>query len=192
MKPLSPKTRKYLRLTHRYVSYLCAGMLFVYLVSGLLLNHQKQFTFLNQKREHTVDYIFQMPDRAEDFTEAKARQILDNLGCDPDSYTRHTLGDEQITLFGQEGLTVRLDATTQQATVKKRYRPPFLTALNTLHRNPARIWTVASDLFLALMALLLVTGLLIVPGRKGLWGLGGILTLAGLLIPFLLYWIIAS
>lgn len=47
---LSPKTLKYLRLTHRYVSFICAGILFVYLLSGFLLNHRKEFTFMNQKR----------------------------------------------------------------------------------------------------------------------------------------------
>lgn len=55
---LSPKTLKYLRLTHRYVSFICAGILFVYLLSGFLLNHRKEFTFMNQKKERTVDYIF--------------------------------------------------------------------------------------------------------------------------------------
>ena len=57
---LSPKTLKYLRLTHRYVSFICAGILFVYLLSGFLLNHRKEFTFMNQKKERTVDYIFQL------------------------------------------------------------------------------------------------------------------------------------
>ena len=47
---LSPKTLKYLRLTHRYVSFICAGILFVYLLSGFLLNHRKEFTFMNQKK----------------------------------------------------------------------------------------------------------------------------------------------
>lgn len=65
---LSPKTLKYLRLTHRYVSFICAGILFVYLLSGFLLNHRKEFTFMNQKKERTVDYIFQLPANKDDFT----------------------------------------------------------------------------------------------------------------------------
>ena len=64
---LSPKTLKYLRLTHRYVSFICAGILFVYLLSGFLLNHRKEFTFMNQKKERTVDYIFQLPANKDDF-----------------------------------------------------------------------------------------------------------------------------
>ena len=55
---LSPKTLKYLRLTHRYVSFICAGILFVYLLSGFLLNHRKEFTFMNQKKgTHSRLYI---------------------------------------------------------------------------------------------------------------------------------------
>lgn len=192
MKRLTPGMLRALRLTHRYVSYLCSGVLLVYLFSGLLLNHRKDLAFLNRKHERTVDYIFQLPERAEDFTAAEARRIMHSLGCNPDSYTRHTLSDEEITLFGREGLTVRLNATTQQATVREYRRPPFPTALIALHRNPGPVWTVASDLFLGLMFVLLATGLLLIPGRKGLWGIGGVLLLAGVAVPLLLYWIIAS
>ena len=85
---LSPKTLKYLRLTHRYVSFICAGILFVYLLSGFLLNHRKEFTFMNQKKERTVDYIFQLPANKDDFTEADARKIISDLSCNPDLYNR--------------------------------------------------------------------------------------------------------
>ena len=72
---LSPKTLKYLRLTHRYVSFICAGILFVYLLSGFLLNHRKEFTFMNQKKERTVDYIFQLPANKDDFTDERLSPI---------------------------------------------------------------------------------------------------------------------
>ena len=77
-----------------------------------------------------------------------------------------------------------------QAFIKEMHRPAFLTALNKLHRNPGSLWTITSDAFLLLMFILLITGLLIVPGKKGLWGIGGILTIIGILIPILIYWMI--
>lgn len=191
MKRLSPKTLKYLRLTHRYLSFVCAGILFVYLLSGFLLNHRKEFTFMNQKRERTADYVFRLPASKNDFTEADARRILSDLSCNPDLYTRFSLGKDKLTIFGKEQLVVKLDASTHQAYIKQTHRPAFLNALNKLHRNPGGLWTVTSDVFLLLMLVLLVTGLLIVPGKKGLWGIGGILTLAGILVPLLVYWLLA-
>ena len=94
---LSPKTLKYLRLTHRYVSFICAGILFVYLLSGFLLNHRKEFTFMNQKKERTVDYIFQLPANKDDFTEADARKIISDLSCNPDLYNRFSLSKNKLT-----------------------------------------------------------------------------------------------
>ena len=93
---LSPKTLKYLRLTHRYVSFICAGILFVYLLSGFLLNHRKEFTFMNQKKERTVDYIFQLPANKDDFTEADARKIISDLSCNPDLYNRFSLSKNKL------------------------------------------------------------------------------------------------
>lgn len=62
----------------------------------------------------------------------------------------------------------------------------------TLHRNPTPAWTVVSDLFLALMFVLLASGLLLVPARNGMRGIEWILLLAGVVIPLLLCWIIAA
>ena len=148
---LSPKTLKYLRLTHRYVSFICAGILFVYLLSGFLLNHRKEFTFMNQKKERTVDYIFQLPANKDDFTEADARKIISDLSCNPDLYNRFSLSKNKLTIFGKEQLAIKLDATSQQAFIKEMHRPAFLTALNKLHRNPGSLWTITSDAFLLLM-----------------------------------------
>lgn len=181
-----------MRLTHRYVSFICAGILFVYLLSGFLLNHRKEFTFMNQKKEYTIDYIFQLPANKEDFTEVDARKILSDLSLNPDVYNRHSLSNNKLTIFGQEQLTVKLDGISQEATIKEIYRPAFLNALNKLHRNPSILWTVTSDVFLLLMMILLFTGLLIVPGKKGLWGVGGVLTLIGILIPILVYWMLTQ
>lgn len=189
---LSSKTLKYLRLTHRYVSFICAGILCVYLVSGFLLNHRKEFKFMNQKKEYTVDYIFQLPADKDKFTDDDARKVLSDLSFNPDMYTRFSFSKNKLTIFGKGQLVVKLDATSQQAFIKETHHPAFLAALNKLHRNPgSSLWAVTSDVFLLLMVVLIITGLLIVPGKKGLWGIGGILTIIGFLIPLLIYWMIA-
>ena len=115
---LSPKTLKYLRLTHRYVSFICAGILFVYLLSGFLLNHRKEFTFMNQKKERTVDYIFQLPANKDDFTEADARKIISDLSCNPDLYNRFSLSKNKLTIFGKEQLVIKLDAASRHLSKK--------------------------------------------------------------------------
>ena len=57
--------------------------------------------------------------------------------------------------------------------------------MNRLHYNPSRWWTVFSDVFLASLVVIVVSGLVMLRGPKGLWGRGGIELLAGILIPVL-------
>lgn len=62
---------------------------------------------------------------------------------------------------------------------------PLLSSMNRLHYNPSRWWTVFSDVFLASLVVIVVSGLVMLRGPKGLWGRGGIELLAGILIPVL-------
>lgn len=186
---LSSKTLRLLRLTHRYVSFVCAGILLIYVVSGFLLNHQKEFDFMRQKRERTVNYHFAMPQDKNAFSEADAKKIMSDLDCDSSSYKRFTLGKDELSIIGDHQLVIKLKAERGQAYVKEIHRPKFLTALNRLHKNPDTVWTIASDVFLLLMVVLIITGLLIVPGRKGILGWGGVWILVGILIPSLIYWL---
>lgn len=54
---LSPKTLKYLRLTHRYVSFICAGILFVYLLSGFLLNPPERI-YIHESEKGTYGGLY--------------------------------------------------------------------------------------------------------------------------------------
>jgi hypothetical protein len=68
---------------------------------------------------------------------------------------------------------------------KVRTRPLF-TEVNYLHYNkPKKLWTWFSDLFAFSLILLAVSGLLMVRGKKGIKGSGGVLLAIGILIPLL-------
>ncbi len=189
MKKISPKVLKYTRLTHRYLSYICTGILLVYIVSGFLLNHYKEFEFMRQKREKIVDYVYEVPQNKLDFTAEQAQKIMRDLGYDAAEYKRFTLKDGTLSIVGANQLVIKIQTGSKQAYIKEIHRPKFLTALNQLHRNPNTTWTIFSDAFLLLTVIVIITGLLIVPGKKGVFGWGGVLVLAGVLIPLLIYWL---
>lgn len=189
MKKFSPKVLKYLRLTHRYLSYVCTGILLVYIVSGFLLNHYKEFEFMRQKREKAVAYTCVLPQDKSEFTAEQAKKIMNDLGYNSEDYKRFTLKDGALSIVGANQLAIRIQAGSNEAHVKEIHRPKFLTALNQLHRNPSTTWTLFSDAFLLLTVIVILTGLLIVPGRKGVLGWGGVLVLVGVLIPLLIYWL---
>lgn len=184
MKLLSSKVLKYLRLTHRYVSFFCTGILALYLISGFMLNHQREFTFLRQKIKYSQTYSGQLP---QDFTDYDAKCLLAGIDIDSTLYRKHSVKGDIIEINGTSQLKVSVSRSSGIVEVTKIHRPPFLTALNKLHRNPNKVWTYFSDISLVLLIILVLTGLFIVPGKKGLWGIGGVLLLIGILIPVIIY-----
>jgi hypothetical protein len=61
---------------------------------------------------------------------------------------------------------------------------PLIRDANYLHLNEIRgAWTFVADGFAACLIFLAISGALIVKGRQGLWGRGGILALVGILLP---------
>lgn len=192
MKILTPKALKYLRLTHRYLSFLCSGMLMIYLISGFLLNHSREFKFMRKKVEHTVTLNADQLQQTDFTSEKGIKQLMVELDCDSAAYKSHKSKKEEITIQGKDMLSITINPEAQTALIKKIERPPFLTALNTLHRNPGKLWTYFSDLCLVLLVTIVITGLLIVPGKKGLAGTGGILLLIGILIPALIFFLLSA
>ena len=56
--------------------------------------------------------------------------------------------------------------------------------MDYLHYNkPKKLWTWFSDLYALGLVLLAISGLIVVKGKKGILGRGGILTVIGILIP---------
>lgn len=190
MKIISPKTLKFLRLTHRYVSFFCSGILCLYLISGFLLNHQREFRFLRQKVEYSQTFSGEIQRNFTAFTDYDAKCLLAELGIDSTLYRKHIVKDGMLEIQGNSQLKVSVPEGTGAAKVSMIYRPPFLTALNKLHKNPGKIWTWFSDFSLVLLLVLVLTGLLIVPGKKGIWGIGGFILLLGILLPVIIYFLL--
>ena len=69
-------------------------------------------------------------------------------------------------------------------------RRVLLSTMTTLHYNPGRWWTWFADLFAIGLILITLTGIVMLKGRRGLWGRGGIELIAGILVPILLLFFI--
>jgi hypothetical protein len=75
------------------------------------------------------------------------------------------------------------DLDSGSGTIEKIKRRPVLHAMNFLHYNPGKWWTLFSDIFSVALILIAITGLLILKGRNGITRRGAILTIAGIIIP---------
>ena len=60
----------------------------------------------------------------------------------------------------------------------------ILKEVNFLHLNhPRKLWTYLADLYAVCLAILAITGLFVLKGRKGITGRGAWLTGIGVVVP---------
>ncbi|PLX99081.1 MAG: hypothetical protein C0623_10295 [Desulfuromonas sp.] len=174
--------RKWNHALHRDIGYLCIGLTLIYALSGIAVNHIRDWN-PNYK---VVKSITQLPPSG--FTgvisEDQVLQLLGKLG-EKSTYDNIFQNDPESVMVFVEGRVIQYDFPSGKV-VHERIEPrSFWYPLNFLHLNhPKKAWTWMADLYAGGMILLALTGLLLLPkGRMRKRCL--ILTAAGCGIPIL-------
>ena len=184
---LGVRWRGWNRVLHRTLGYLCAGLTIVYAISGLAVNHIADWNPNYVIRDDTVNLDGVSPEasRSPDFAE----RLLSAFGLDETIQGMYRPDPDRLDVF-VEGGAITVDLTSGTAVYESVRDRPLLRAFNVLHLNePKGLWTVAADLFAVALFLLAFTGLLMVKGRKGVLGRGGVYVAAGILLP-IIYWLL--
>lgn len=175
--------RKWSRTIHRDLSYFFAGVIFIYAISGLLLNHKKDFNADYSIRQEKIQISGNFPKPPADFTKDYVLTLLQPLD-EAQNYTKHYFPNEQqMKVFIKGGSSLVVNMENGQALYESVKKRPVFSALNRLHYNPGQWWTIFSDIFAVSLILITVSGMIMMKGPKGLWGRGGIELLAGIVIP---------
>ena len=178
------KFRKWSRIIHRDVSYLFAGMILIYALSGILMNHRGDLNPHYSVSRHEFKVTADLSDKTK-VDKALVLTLLEPLG-ETENYTKHYFPKSgQMKVFLKGGSNLWVDTQTGDAVYESLKRRPFLSDMVKLHYNPGRWWTVFSDVFAVCLILITLTGLVMVKGSKGFWGRGGILFIVGVAIPVL-------
>lgn len=172
-------------VTHRDFGYFFAGVILIYALSGIFMNHRDTIN-PNFSVEITEAPL---PDNFPNSLNDVERNDIDRLlGCwgVADRYIKHypSKGNLRVLLKGGSSVTVDLNGRT--ATYEKIGRRFIISDMVKLHYNPGRWWTCFSDIFAAGLILITATGLAIVKGRNGFWPRGILLLIAGLIAPILI------
>lgn len=173
---------KFLRVIHRDFSYFFAGMVLIYSVTGILLNHSHQlnpYYFIDVK---TVQVS--IPADSSKVNDQLLLNVFSPLG---ENEIRSHYYPDSLTLkvFLKNG-TATVNLKEQTALIENSYRRPILYQLNMMHRNrPKAWWTWFSDLFAVGLIIITITGLFLIKGKNGITRRGAILVAAGLLLPIL-------
>ncbi len=193
--------RARLHVLHRDVGFLCLGMTLVYAVSGVAVNHREHWDY-NVRTEIVRTSVADAPTLlgatppdgdllrwADGHRAALVDRLVSLSGRSAPPRAVFWRGD-RLSLFFGPGETDVLDywpASGELEHTEQRDRP-LLRQLNFLHLNePHGGWTWAADLYAVALLFLAISGVLMVRGRRGLRGRGGVLLLAGVSVPLLGY-----
>jgi len=173
------KWRKWNRAVHRDFGFLFVGMTIIYSLSGIAINHIKDWNpnYVITAYEFTVD----LPEK---FTKTKIKELLKEYDISNRYLNHYYPNDEELRIFIKDG-NLSIDLVSGEAYLEQTRNRPILKPMNYLHYNPQRIWTWYSDIFCGALILLAITGLFITKGSKGITGRGAWLTIIGILIPII-------
>jgi len=171
--------RPWLRALHRDAGYFVIGLTIIYALSGLAVNHIADWdpSFEQVERVHQV--ATPLP---EDDEEAAAK-VTSSLGISdkPDDVYRPE--DTQLDIVFEKRT---FHVNTQTGKVVEEGQDPrfFFRLANWLHLNRGKkAWTIVADTYAVLLLFLALSGLFMIPGRKGLIGRGAVVAILGAAVP---------
>ncbi|MCD4761454.1 PepSY-associated TM helix domain-containing protein, partial [bacterium] len=171
------KWRKWNRVIHRDFCYFFFGMTIIYALSGIAINHIKDWNpnYIIKTKNISVS----IPDEINKIEVLNILKILN----EEKNYKKHYFPKEdQLKVFIKNG-SLTLNLNSGNGIIEKIKVRPIFKPMNYLHYNPIKWWTWFSDIFAGALILIAISGLFILKGKKGITKRGAWLTILGILIP---------
>ena len=173
--------RPWLRAFHRDIGYFAVGLTVVYALSGIAVNHLKDWD--PNFKQVNLTHQLALPLPADD--DAAAKSALRSLGVHEEPREVYRASATQLDVVFDKR-TFHVDTTTGVVHEEGQSARPVLRAANWLHLNRGkRAWTYVADFYAFFLLFLAFSGLFMIPGRKGLIGRGAVIALVGAAVPVL-------
>lgn len=173
--------RKWLRIIHRDLGYFVVGITLVYAISGIILNH----------KQPRIDPAYKTIVVEVDWESGLTATEFENYFSDHFSdYTLNKIVPDhnRYQLFLKSGVgSYHLETGALKFEIYQ--KKPFVFFINKLHYNQKRYWTTPADFYAGALILLVLSGLIMVRGKKGLTGSGKWYVLAGIVLVVVYIWI---
>lgn len=178
------KLRKLNRVTHRDLGYIFFAMSIIYGLSGISLNHIKDWN-----PNYIVSNEIVYSDLTEDIGLEK-EHVLNFLSTinEKENFKKFYFPSYgKMKIFINNG-SILVDTKTGEASIEKLRRRPVFHEFNWLHYNHAkRLYKWFADIYGVALILLAITGLFMLKGKNGITGRGAWLTAIGIIIPVVFY-----
>jgi uncharacterized protein len=171
--------RPWLRAIHRDAGYFGVGLTLVYALSGLAVNHIADWDPSFRQIERTHQLPAPLPSEAD----AAGKRVLSQLKIDEPPSEIYVAGEDAVDIV-LEHRTLHVTPSTGKVLEEGQSPRWFLRAANWLHLNRGKkAWTYVADTYAVVLLYLAVSGLFMIPGRKGLVGRGAVIALLGAAVP---------
>ncbi len=179
---MGKKLRKFNRATHRDLGYFYVGMILIYALSGIAINHLDDWNPSYIVKKWTVKTEQNI--NKNDFNVDKAKSVLKEINIDEKYRKFYFPNNNKLKIFFKGGSVV-FDVYSGQGQVETLSRRAIFHTVNWLHYNPNFYWKWYSDIFAGALIILAISGMFILKGKNGLKWRGTILISIGLLIPLI-------
>jgi len=164
---------------HRDLGYFLSGLIFVYCLSGIALNHLNDWNpdFVIHKRTITLPQVY----TKSEINDERIAEFSALVGESKPKVHDFPTADRLKIYYDNASLLVDLSAKTgEYESVQRR---PLIYHVNVLHRNSLKGWKWASDVFALVLIFVVVSGWFMLKGKNGIRGRGKWLIAAGILPP---------
>ena len=164
---------------HRDLGYFFSGLIMIYCISGLALNHVDDWNPDFVIVKSTIEIALSLT--KDEITEDRVAEFGAMVG-EKDYKIYDFPTPSQIKIY-YDNASLLLNLETRQGTYEKVTRRQLIFQTNILHRNNIKGWKWASDVFAVMLILINITGLFILKGKTGLTGRGKWFIAAGMIPP---------
>ena len=176
--------RRWFRVLHRDIGYFFIGSALIYGLSGLALNHLKDWN-----PNYSVEQKFFTSSISINKSDSTINGVIELLKEQDleEEYKKHYYPNKSILkVFLKGGSTLLYDLESGNGEIELLKKRPIFYEVNYLHYNPNEWWMCFSDLFSVALIFLALSSFFIVKGKHGATGRGGIYIALGFLIPLLM------
>lgn len=169
------------RALHRDFGYFFAAMTIIYALSGISLNHRKDWnpSYIIKRSEYQVKIPANLQTNEKNAVEEILKQINQQ-----DNYRKYYFPSSgELKVFMKGGGSIVVNLSNGKLLFEDLQKRPVFFQLNLLHYNPGKLWMWFSDFFCVALIILAISGLFILKGKNGITRRGAWLTAAGIIIP---------
>lgn len=169
------------RALHRDFGYFFVAMTLIYALSGIALNHRKNWnpSYSIERTEHQVKIPADLRVNEKNGVEDILKQIEQE-----NNYRKYYFPSaDELKVFMNGGGTVVVNLTSGRLLFENLKKRPLFHQVNFLHYNPGKLWVWFSDFYCVALIFLAISGLFILKGKNGITRRGAWLTVAGIIIP---------